>query len=211
MTLGPFEDLPEAERRRLTELAVERTWAPGETIYRQGDEADRLYVVQAGIVGVHARTPGGGEALISLLGPESSFGELTLAGAPRRTATIVAIKETRTLSVAHDVLTAMRRRSREVDEAVLTVLADIILGLTARLVEARTTTQPERLRRLLLELHRLYAPGHIELSQQQLAELIGARRTTVSELLAAEAPHVRTGRGWIDVRHPDALRARDPV
>lgn len=206
MTLGPFADLPDDERARLEDIAVLRSWDAGQALYRQGDLADRMHVVQSGIVGVHFTGPDGRLRLVTLLGEDSLFGELALIGAARRSATIVALEDARTLSFGVDAVAAIRRRSRVVDEVVMGVLADTLQRLTAELIEARWTSQPERLRRVLLQLHRLYAPGPIRLTQQQLAELIGARRTTVSELLAADTAYVSTGRGSVTVEDPAGLR-----
>lgn len=208
MHLGPFEDLPEEDRRRLAEVAVARRWTAGELLYRTGEPGDRLHVIQSGIVAVRVPAPDGTPTLLTLLGEESLVGEVALVGARRRTADVVALEPVETVGIGVDAVQALRRRSPAVDDAVMGVLADTVRRLTAQVVETRHLSQPQRLRRVLLRLHLLYDRGPIRLTQAQLAELVGAQRTTVSELLAidADAGLVRTGRGWIEVLDAAALR-----
>lgn len=209
MNLGPFQDLPERDLRRLQELATVHHWERGESLYRVGDRADRVYIVQAGVFAVEVPAPSGDMMILALLGEDSVFGELALFGARRRTAGVAALEDSTTASVGLDALLGLRSRSPAIDEAVMGVMADTVRRLTEQLAEARYETQLVRLRKLLLRLHRLYDCEPIRLTQSQLAQLVGARRTTVSELLNrdTEAGLIRSGRGWIEVLDPAALRA----
>ena len=87
--------------RRLAAAAPTRTFAPGETIIRQGELGESLFFVLEGAVEVFVRR-GAAEALIDRHGPGSYFGELALLGDRRRTATVRAA----------DSL-ALRERARE--------------------------------------------------------------------------------------------------
>ena len=208
MRLGPLEDLPDDECARLRDLAVARRWQPGEWLYRAGDVADRLYVVQSGVVAIQA--PGGDAAGVTfaLLGEDELFGEVAFLGARRRTAGVVAVSECETVSLSLDAVAAVAQRSVAAVEALMAVMADTIRRLSAQLVEARVDPQPVRLRRLLARLPRLFDSPRAPLTHDRIAQLIGARRTTVSELLATEAAagRIRTGRGWIEVLDERALR-----
>jgi len=75
--------------RRLAAGAPARTFAPGETIIRQGELGESIYFVLEGAVEVFVRR-GAGEALIDRHGPGRYFGELALLGDRRRTATVRA-------------------------------------------------------------------------------------------------------------------------
>jgi len=68
----------------------ERPMADGDVIVRQGDAADRFYIVQAGEVMVTQVGPDGVERTLRRLGPGDVFGELGLLRGGIRTATVAA-------------------------------------------------------------------------------------------------------------------------
>jgi len=75
--------------RQLAAGAPTRTFAPGETIIRQGELGESIFFVLEGGVEVFVRR-GEGEVLIDRHGPGRYFGELALLGDRRRTATVRA-------------------------------------------------------------------------------------------------------------------------
>lgn len=209
MNLGQLQDVPDQDRQRIEALASLKRWERGQALYRIGDTADRVFIIQSGVAAVQVPAPGGELMILTLLGEDSVFGELALVGARRRSAEVVAFEPLVTASLGIDALLALCSRSPAIDEAVMGVMADTVKRLTDQLVEARYHTQPVRLRKLLLRLHRLYDCDRIRLTQTQLAQLIGAQRTTVSELLNSDAASglIRHGRGWVEVVDAAALRA----
>jgi CRP-like cAMP-binding protein len=64
------------------------TYAPGETIIRQGDTADRFYVLLKGKVDILKAQPGQAERRVAMLTPPRYFGEIGLLRTVKRTATV---------------------------------------------------------------------------------------------------------------------------
>jgi CRP-like cAMP-binding protein len=209
VALGPFADLPDAQRRAVLALAVRRRFLAGQQVFRGGDPADHVVVVQSGLVSVQIAGPAGRQLILAMFGEEDVLGEMALAGVPRRTATVVAVRDTDVLMLDARRLHELRAATREVDVAVMGVLADTVRRLTNQLLEATLLSQPVRLRRILLRLHRHYDDGRIALTHDDLAEMLGAQRTTVTELLAAEvaAGRVVKGRGYVQIVDLSAMRA----
>ena len=209
VTLGPFADLPDAQRRAVLALGVRRRFLAGERVFRVGDPADHVIVVQSGLVSVQVAAPDGRQLILAMFGAEDVLGEMALAGVPRRTATVVAVRDADVLMLDARRLHELRAATREVDVAVMGVLADTVRRLTNQLLEATLISQPVRLRRILLRLHRHYDDGRIALTHDDLAEMLGAQRTTVTELLAAEvaAGRVVKGRGYVQIVDMAAMRA----
>jgi CRP-like cAMP-binding protein len=209
VALGPFADLPDAQRRAVLALAVRRRFLAGQQVFRAGDPADHVVVVQSGLVSVQIASPTGRQLILAMFGEEEVLGEMALAGVPRRTATVVAVRDTDVLMLDARRLHELRAATREVDVAVMGVLADTVRRLTNQLLEATLVSQPVRLRRILLRLHRHYDDGRIALTHDDLAEMLGAQRTTVTELLAAEvaAGRIVKGRGHVQIVDLAAMRA----
>lgn len=65
-------------------------FAPGTTIMRRGDAAERLYILSKGEVIVTAPDGTGGEAVLDVLQPGQYFGEIGLLSLRPRTATVTA-------------------------------------------------------------------------------------------------------------------------
>src|SRR5205085_3032898 len=76
-------------------------YSPGETIVRQGDQADAFYLVRLGFVKVTERHPGG-EAVLAYLGRGSYFGEMGLLGGGTRTATCTALDHVDVVKIGAD-------------------------------------------------------------------------------------------------------------
>jgi CRP-like cAMP-binding protein len=87
--VAALADVGHEALRQLAAGAPTRTFAPGETIIRQGELGESIFFVLEGGVEVFVRR-GEGEALIDRHGPGRYFGELALLGDRRRTATVRA-------------------------------------------------------------------------------------------------------------------------
>jgi CRP-like cAMP-binding protein len=133
---------------------------------------------------------------------------MALAGTPRRTASVVALRDVEVLSIDAAALSKLRTTTLEIDTVVMGVLADTVRRLSDQLMEASLQAQPTRLRILLVRLRRHFPDGRITITQDLLAEMLGAQRTTVSELLAAEESlgTIQRGRGYVQVLDVAALR-----
>jgi alkyl hydroperoxide reductase subunit AhpC len=95
-----FPSLAGPELEALAERAEQRSYAAGETIVAEGDEADRFYVIAAGEVAVTRRSPEGQLIELAVLGPGQFFGEVGLLAETRRTATVRAAGDVELLALS---------------------------------------------------------------------------------------------------------------
>ena len=100
--------------------ALRRTLAPGEILFREGDEADALYFVTAGRLAIW-RDDGGGRALIRYVERGGCVGELALVRRDRRTATVTAEDAAEVLAVPRAAFDDVYERSADVREHVATL------------------------------------------------------------------------------------------
>jgi CRP-like cAMP-binding protein len=75
-----------------------RVYSEGEIIFREGDEGDRMYVVQSGAVRITKKTVSG-ELTIAMLRSGEIFGEMAVFDKMPRSATAVAAGEARILTI----------------------------------------------------------------------------------------------------------------
>jgi len=85
-------------RARLQSV-VEKRFGQGETVFRQGDFPDRLYLIGTGEAEVIKEVPGGEDVSLARLGTGEFFGEMGIIGNTPRSATVRAATELETLSI----------------------------------------------------------------------------------------------------------------
>jgi NTE family protein len=86
----------------LTELGRELKWVfvpGGQTLFRQNEVADALYIVMTGCLGVIIRDSNGRDALVSRIVAGETVGEMGLLDGCRRSATVEALRDTELLRV----------------------------------------------------------------------------------------------------------------
>jgi len=88
----------ETAARRLVELPV----AAGTVVIRQGDAADRFYIIDEGRFEVTQAGADGAERSLRELGPADPFGEIGLLTGSPRTATVTARSEARLFALERD-------------------------------------------------------------------------------------------------------------
>ena len=89
-----FESLDQQELKALSDVTFTRTFSKDNVIILAEEEGDTLFILKKGKVKVSIVSEGGREVILSLLGPGSVFGELSLLDGKPRSANVVAIEET---------------------------------------------------------------------------------------------------------------------
>jgi CRP-like cAMP-binding protein len=205
--------LPEPQVRELLALARRRRFDRHEVIFHEGDPGDTVHLVNHGRVALRVTTPVGDTVTLRILGPGAHFGELALLDPAPRNATIVALERTETLALHRDHFDELRREHPAVDRILLDSLVAEVRRLSVQLVEALYVPVPRRVELRLADLVRQYGtdgsgPVDIPLTQEDLAELCGASRTTVNKVLRGleDDGLVTVSRGHIVIQEPDRLR-----
>jgi len=203
-----LSSLADDERDRVLQTARRRRYARGDIVVHEGEPSDSLHLVAAGRLAVRVSTNAGANATINLLSRGDYFGELSLLdGHPAvRTASIVALEDSETLSLSAAEFRALRRRHPGADRLLVTLLGRRVEELTSRLLEAMYDPLEVRVARRLAELAQEYGDV-IPLTQEHLAELVGGTRPSVNQVLKhlEDEGVVRLGRGRVTVLDPGAL------
>lgn len=210
-----LEGVPAEQVRELLQVARRRTFARNEVVFHRDDPGDSLHLVSKGRFAVRVMTPLGETVTVAVRGPGESFGEMALVSeGARRSATIAALEDAETFSVFRDDFDLLRRQHPSVDELVFRFLTNEVRLLNERLLEALYLPVEKRVLRRLLELAELYRDGDgpvvVALPQEMVAELAGATRPTVNQVLRGlqERGIVTLGRGRIEIGELESLRTR---
>jgi CRP/FNR family cyclic AMP-dependent transcriptional regulator len=176
-------------------------FARGDVIFDEGDQGDKLYAVIEGKVKLARAAPDGRENLQSVLGPGEMFGELSLFDPKPRTAGAVALTDSVVASLAHNELRPWITGRPDVAVQLLQALAQRLRRTNDVLADLVFSDVPSRVAKALLDLaDRFGQPtaegihvGH-DLTQEELAQLVGASRETVNKALADFS-----ARGWLRI------------
>ncbi len=85
-----FAALGSDQVRKVAAIATHRDLAAGETIFREGEPGDEMYVVMAGRVRISKGVPGVGEEPLTVLDAGAYFGEMAMIDDAPRSADAVA-------------------------------------------------------------------------------------------------------------------------
>jgi flavin reductase (DIM6/NTAB) family NADH-FMN oxidoreductase RutF len=113
-----FSSLPPEILGMITASGVERTFATGEFVVREGDPGDELFVILDG----EARVERKGSALATF-GPGEFFGEVAVIDGRPRSADVVAASPLRALAVSRELVRSTIEREPRAAWAMLQVLA----------------------------------------------------------------------------------------
>jgi CRP/FNR family transcriptional regulator, cyclic AMP receptor protein len=194
-----FASLDDAEATALRSTMHAVRLRRGEVLFREGDAGDELYVVIDGKVKMGRTSSDGRENLLSVLGPGQMFGELSLFDPGPRSSTVTAVTDADLLALGQDQLLSWLTGRPEVARGLLLQLASRLRGLNDQVADLVFSDVPGRVAKALLDLARRFGKPsdgsvhvHHDLTQEELAQLVGASRETVNKALA-DFVH----RGWI--------------
>lgn len=193
--VGIEEDAARALLGRMRPLRLTR----GHAIFQEGEPGDRLYVIAQGKMKLGRRSNDGRENLLAVLGPGEMFGELSLFDPGPRTATASAVNDAVLFELDHAELVAWLQTYPAVAKHLLHALARRLRRTNEALADLVFSDVPGRVAKALLDLSRRFGQevddgirvAH-DLTQEELAQLVGASRETVNKALADFA-----GRGWV--------------
>jgi len=186
-----FLALDEEASVALRASMVEIDLARGQVVFSEGDAGDRLYVIVDGKIKLGTSSSDGRESLLAILGPGEMFGELSLFDPGPRTATATALTETTLLGLGHDALGPWLNGRPGVAQALLKALSQRLRRTNENLSDLVFSDVPGRVAKALLDLNEKFGEkrtdgSYVEhdLTQEELAQLVGASRETVNKALA---------------------------
>ena len=171
----------------------------GQILFHEGERGERLYIITDGKMKLGHTSSDGRESLLAVLGPGELLGELSLFDPGPRTATATALTDVSLMGLGHIALRPWLNGRPEVAEALLGALAQRLRRTNEQMADLVFSDVPGRVAKTLLELGEKFGRPlpdgtHVthDMTQEELAQLVGASRETVNKALADFA-----ARGWI--------------
>ena len=181
-----FENLADTDLELLVRHAHKKTYRRNAILINEGDRTDSMYVIESGKVKVYLSNEDGKEVILSMEGPGSYIGEIALLDDEPRSASVVTLERSVFQIITKDdfraclagnpdlalsVIRTLTLRLRSVTEKIRNLALRNVYG---RVVNTLTHLTEERDGRQVVTE---------KLTQQDIADMIGASREMVSRIL----------------------------
>ena len=209
-----FSALGQGDLARVAEVAVPRTFAAGEVVFREGDLSNTCYIVRLG----HARAVrehGDGRSItLANFGPGDIFGELSMFDDESRSATVETLEPTEVIAILGGDMRRLLGEHPDIAVKLLAALGRRLRETNERLARQSFQTVQSRVAAVLAQLvgeARSEGAGDgdvlITSTQADLAQLAGSSRESASRFLAVleRAGIISQGRGKLVVHDAAAL------
>ncbi|NBU32075.1 MAG: Crp/Fnr family transcriptional regulator [Actinobacteria bacterium] len=194
-----FNALDETSALALRDSMNSQSLKKGDVLFQESDLGDQLYLITEGKIKLSHTSSDGRESLFTVLGPGDMFGELSVFDPGPRTSTAIAVTDVQVLGLKHDVLRPWLTERPEVAQSLLQALANRLRRNSETMSDLVFADVPGRVAKVLLQLNEKFgvdsATGRAvphDLTQEEIAQLVGASRETVNKALADFV-----SRGWI--------------
>jgi CRP/FNR family cyclic AMP-dependent transcriptional regulator len=161
------------------------TFHKNETVFSQGEAADKVFYIQKGRVKVVVLSEQGKEAVVGIFESGQFFGEGCLNGHPLRISTTTALEDCVITAITKTAMLAVLHGEPKFSELFMSFLLSRNSRIEEDLVDQLFNSSEKRLARLLLLLANFGKEGSlqpikVQVSQETLAEMIGTTRSRVS-------------------------------
>jgi len=209
-----FETLAPEDLQHVAEVAVPRSFAPHQVIFREGDNSDTCYIVRSGHARAMREHIDGRTLALAHFGPGDIFGELAMFDDESRSATVETLDAVDAIALAGSDMRRLLRRHPDIAVKLVISLGRRLRDANERLARQSFQTVQSRVAVVLDGLvKQAQSEGAssndvlVTITQADIAQLAGSSRESASRFLAVleRAGVITQGRGRITVHQPDAL------
>ena len=191
----PFDAIPllaglkKDDREALAPLCRMRGYEKGETIFHEGEPADRICFVHIGQVKI-VKAAGGRDVIIELLGPGEPVGAVAVFERRPFPASAVALEPSGILSIPEREFFALLERRPEMMRPLLAGLTYRLMMVNKRIADLTGSAEHRAARLFVTLADRVGIPRGdatfipLPLSRQEIADLIGTTLETAIRLMS---------------------------
>jgi CRP/FNR family cyclic AMP-dependent transcriptional regulator len=196
-----FSGLKADEIAKLEAIARRRTFAKETVVISEGETSDSLYVLVSGKAVALRNDPSGRQLVVNRFGPNDYFGEMSFFDRSARCATVMTKERSEALIIARNDFLHFIQRHPEILWNVTNALLAKLRKATQQIESLAFLDVYGRLARFLVENQDERGAIREKFTQQELADMIGTTRETVSRILneLVAGGYIRKERGRIAI------------
>jgi len=181
-----FTSLNDRELDVVRAVAAEKSYSKNAVVLTEGEMGDSLYMIQAGKVKVFIGDEDGREIILKILSSGDFFGEMSMIDKQPRSASVSTIESSTFLVLTHAAFEKCVEQAPRIGNMVMRMLAQRVREADRKIGTLALMDVYGRVASTLLELA-VYQDGKLmvaeRLSQQDLANMVGASREMVNRIL----------------------------
>jgi CRP/FNR family transcriptional regulator len=185
-----FNDLPDEQLNEIRQIAVDRFYDKGSTIFLEGDPCDGFYIIADGRVKIYKLSFEGKEHILHIYGPGNPFGEVPVFAGKKFPANAETLLKSHLLFFPRTAFIDLISRNPSLSLNMLAVLSMRLRQFTVQIENLSLKEVPGRLASYLLYLAKEQGRTKtvaLTISKGQLASLLGTIPETLSRILAKMA------------------------
>ena len=181
-----FQDLSDTDFALMNDLAIEKQVPKGTVVMTEGTVGDSLFTISSGRVKVFIGDEDGREIILKILGPGDFFGEMSMIDSQPRSASVATLEPSVFKVLSHQAFTQCLERAPRIATLVMQALAKRLRDADRKISTLALMDVYGRVANTLLELA-IDSNGKLvvgeKLSQQDIANMVGASREMVNRIL----------------------------
>jgi len=179
-----FSGLSDDEIAELAGLAVDRSLAPNEFVFWDGDAPEWFYIVAEGKVKVLKHSSSGKEFIIAFFGPGEMFGEVAVFENKPYPASAQAVTEAKVIGVKKDDFLSFLANRPHVALKIIGVLGGSLRDAQSRLRDLAGERVEQRLASVLLMLSAKLGLT-LPFTRQEVADMVGTTTETTIRVMSS--------------------------
>lgn len=187
-----FEELAPADLAAIDEVTIERRYKKNMIIFMEGEPGEGFHYIKSGKVKITQMAPDGREHIINILGPGEVFAEVLLFNRGPYPATAVAIEDSVIGIIKNNDLEKVVTENSRIALHIIRVMSKKLIHAQMKIRTLALSDTVSRTAQVLVRLSRQYGQPvtggvqiAIDMTRQDLANLVGTTRETVSRVLSS--------------------------
>lgn len=181
-----FQKIPDEDLAELAGVVIERRFPKSATIVEEGLPGDYMYVIREGRVKVTKASDDGREKILDILEAGNFFGDMALFDRAPRSASVKTLQESRLLALSRRDVLAVLQRSPDFAMSIIQVLIQRLRETDEQASAMSFQGVKARAQGLLGRVAEQQSDGRRltpSLTHQQIADMIGSSRETVTRVV----------------------------
>lgn len=186
-----FRDLQPEQRAQVERLISYSAYPAGQIFHSPNEYGEQLFVLRSGRVRLYKLSPEGRALTLAVLEPVTIFGEMTLVGQWMHDSFAEAMTECMIGVIGRNALRQILETYPQVALCFMELMGQRLRSMESKLADIAFKSVPQRLATVLLNLAGVPStqmsaaepPMVVRYTHQQLAEMIGSYRETVTKAI----------------------------
>lgn len=186
-----FAELKDEDIEEIVKITIKRNFKKGTIIFMEGNPGEAFYFIKSGKVKIYKTTSDGREHIFTILSEGGVFAEVALFNDIPYPATAEVLEDVELGMIKNKDLEDLIRRNVEIALQIIKVFSKKLFSSQQKVKELALGDTYDRIARTLIVFakdHGIKTPNGIEIrlniSRQELANMIGTARETVSKSLS---------------------------